>query len=466
MTAAKKMVSGTLLLIILSISGCIFFMRSCLAKYDERSALPTVLYFEKDGKMVLIAIVKYDKTVSYSRKGGHTSKSVSTTYFLQSNDGVTGAKLGQQKIKDHSDIKEYPVETLGAANQLAWIFAGEIMAFDPFTLEKKADPEILETKNPTLKGRLPKERQYYTFNRTDGSIFITATDGTKWKLNTATMLAVANEGVENPEPYEAELTAAKAMLEQAKKEIDSSVTALYKQQNAPSLRQTFYTRRDLLYKKSDSLNKVKYSIENLRRKAQENKRTIEHFQDMKMGKSYSQIKKNSDTGNGNFYGLYTAEEFKKIYNRFDYHSEYDETSRRKFLTTTLTAKDDYLFFDKEKAAYPNPTQSFLHGGFLLDKNTGMPVRIGSDRLVLHKTQIGKDGHNQITRIDTQGKSHWTADTKLSEWIDWFVTTKYLYIFGQNNEALSTSDCNVLLTIDITSGKINGFDYFTDKPVVY
>ena len=464
MISAKKIITSTLLLIIISIGGCMFLMRGCLAKYDERCALPPVMYFEKDGRQVLIAIVKYDKAVSYYRNGGHTSKSVSTTYYLQSNDAITGAKIGQQKIKDHSDIKEYPVETLGAANQLAWIFAGELMAYDPFTLEKKADREILEAKNPLLKGRLPKERQYYRFNSIDGTITVTVNDGSKWRLNTTSMLAVASTGEEDEEPFETAIAKANEQVEQVKKEIDSSANAWQQQQNNPSLRQANYKRRELLYKKQDSLNKVKYSIQNLQQKAKERNRAIENFQNMRLGESYSQIKVNCDTANGFFYGIYAPDEFKKLYERFDYRSEYDETSRRIFLTTTIITKDDNLLFDKEHASWPNQSQTFLHGGFLLDKKTGMPIRLANDRLVIHKTQIGKDGLIQVSRIDPTGNVFWTTNTKLSEWIDWFVTADHLYIFGKNNEALTTSDCNVLLIIDLTTGKANAFDYFTDKTI--
>ncbi|MEI9809658.1 MAG: hypothetical protein WDO16_18345 [Bacteroidota bacterium] len=55
----------------------------------------------------------------------------------------------------------HPVELMGAANKQAWVFMGELMAFDPFTLEEKADLELLQERNPQLKDRFPMERRFY-----------------------------------------------------------------------------------------------------------------------------------------------------------------------------------------------------------------------------------------------------------------------------------------------------------------
>ncbi|MES2772891.1 MAG: PA2928 family protein [Bacteroidota bacterium] len=465
MTQGKKIITSTLLLIVLCLGGCMFFMRSCLSHYDERAALPPVLYFEKDGNQVLLAIVKYEKATSYTRRGGSVSKSVSTTYFLQSNDGTSGAKLNEQKIKHHSDIKEYPIETLGSASQLAWIFVGELMAFDPFSLEKKADIGILESKNPQLKGKFPKENQYYKFNRLTGMIAITATDGSKWELNTATLLAADISNKPTAEPFEAELMAAIKRVEDIQKEIAMSVDKQYQQQNNPSnkVRQGYFNQRDILYKKRDSLNQARYALEKLARNAKDRLRVIENLQETRMGQSYSQIKVNSDTLNGKLYGLYSSDEFKKVYDRFEYRSEYEETSRRKLLATGLTTKDDYLLVDKDNPTDLNASQSFLHGGFLLNKTNGMPIRLPNGWLVVHKSQIGKDGMIQVSNVGHDGKLLWTVNTQLPEWIDWISTPQRLYIFGVNNKDLSSSDCNVLMIIDLASGKTSGFDYFTDKP---
>ena len=79
---------------------------------------------------------------------------------------------------------------MGAGNNMAWVFIGELLAYDPFTLEKIADKEIIETKKPLLKGKMPDEERYYEYDRIVNSILITATDGMKYLLSTADLKAI------------------------------------------------------------------------------------------------------------------------------------------------------------------------------------------------------------------------------------------------------------------------------------
>src|SRR5688572_11229025 len=181
MTFLKKSVLSILLFIGAIVMGFIFLLRGCLSKYDERSALPGILYFEKDGQQVIFSIVKFEKATSYSQNGGMTHKSVSTNYFIQTNDAVTGKKIADKKVRHNSDIKNHPVELLGGSNNTAWIFINEIMAFDPFTLEQKTELSSLEEKNPSLKGKFPDERRYYSFDRLTKNIHFTAKDGSTWQ---------------------------------------------------------------------------------------------------------------------------------------------------------------------------------------------------------------------------------------------------------------------------------------------
>src|SRR5688572_5521718 len=125
----KYKVSLTVLLVIGGIVfGIIYLIRGCLSQFDERSALPRILYFKKDNQAVIFTLVKFEKATSYSRKGGMVQKSVSTNYSVQVNDAITGNKLKDRKIKHHSDIKIYPIEVMGASKNAAWAFIGEPMA--------------------------------------------------------------------------------------------------------------------------------------------------------------------------------------------------------------------------------------------------------------------------------------------------------------------------------------------------
>jgi hypothetical protein len=68
MVIGKRSIFSILFFIGAIVIGFIFLLRGCLSKYDERSALPGILYFEKDEKRVIFSIVKFEKATSYSKK--------------------------------------------------------------------------------------------------------------------------------------------------------------------------------------------------------------------------------------------------------------------------------------------------------------------------------------------------------------------------------------------------------------
>ncbi|HTD94761.1 MAG TPA: PA2928 family protein [Chitinophagaceae bacterium] len=193
MRISAKPVISVVLLIGAFVAGLLFLIRGCLSKYDERSALSHVLYFEQGDQHVVFSIVKFEKAVSYSQNGGFINKTVNTDYYVQVNDAVSGQKLKQEKVKNHSDIKDYPVEMLGADGNTAWLYMSEPIAFDPFTLVKIADKNILEEKNPSLKGKFPSERRYYRFDAGEHALYFTASDGSSWRMDTKTLKAIPSE---------------------------------------------------------------------------------------------------------------------------------------------------------------------------------------------------------------------------------------------------------------------------------
>jgi hypothetical protein len=396
---------GGFLFIALLVIGFFLLIRGCLARYDERSALAPVLYFEKGRKAVLFSLVQYDNTTSYSQSGSMVRKSVSTSYYVQQNDAVSGVRTAQQKVKHHSDIKYHPIETMGASQDLAWVFLGELMAFDPFTLEKKADIAILESKNPSLKGLFPGEKRFYQFNNEDKQLYFTASDGTKWQLNTSTLLATATTT-----PYDPNRTPADADSHQV--------------------------RRLSAWRSLQRLNP-----------------------------SYTQIKTNQDTMGGKWYGLYAADEWAQLYGRVQQQSTYDETARGQlYMTSYSPASNGDMIIEKTTASRPSPSAYFLHGGFLLDKSTGLPMQLAGLRgyLIVHKDKIGQEGKILLSRLNEQGQVSWTYATGLSSWVDWLYNGKQLFVMGVDNPELSSSQCNVLLCIDLATGKANKHDYFADK----
>ncbi len=474
MSPIKKTIFGGFFLITGFIVILFFLMRGCLSKYDERSAIARSLYFEKDTQAVIFSIVKFDKTTSYSRDGGVIQKTATTEYSVQSNNAKTGAKINEQKIKDAHDIKYFPIEILGASNGQAWLFLGELLAIDPFTLKAAADKQILEEKNPALKGKFPAERIYYSFNSNDSQIYFTATDGTKWQLNTQSFIAIPHE-------YSNEINSLKSLrlqLEKEEKKNKSAIDSLYKKYadsdvklySAGKMTYKEYSRlssehfkhRDTLYKQRDSLYKIKSKLEKQNNGLRELQDKIESLK--QTGLSYNSIGASQDTLKRKWYGLYTKEEFENLYNHFRYNPAYDETARRQFFITDYTInKYDDAILNKDAANMPSPSSYFLDGNFLLDKKTGVPIHLsnGENFLVIYKDKIGNEGNIQLSMMDVNGTIQWTFNSQLHQWLDWICTGKQLFIFGVNNKEVSSGEGNVLWCIDLSTGKGPLYNFFTD-----
>ena len=471
-----------LLVIIVLTGGILFGIRTCINSgfggapkgMKEQYASVPALYLEKDGKGVILSIMPHLKIHSYSRQGNMVRKSASTSYYLQINDAVSTAKLKEIKVKSQSDIKNHPVEVLGASGPLAWVFIGEPMAFDALTLEKKADIPILEQKNPALTGKFPGERRYYRFDPASTLLYFTALDGSKWKLNTQTLLAVEtnDDGTQNSIEQMLE------ELEAAEKQQRTDMDSLYEQKNrrpsndyaARRISQTEYSRitkeyyadREMLNKRRDSLRERKNQLRDLERNGRDMERKLENL--LEGTPNYNELYVNQDTINGQWFGLYSPVEFKKLSNSLQGNAENDETARRQLYISSLDEKRPGQFTLNKDAANSPPSQpGFLHGGFLLDKKTARPIRLpGNDFLIIYREQIGRDARILLGRVSVTGKVSWTINTGLKEWGDWFYNGRQLLILGKDNEELSSGQINLLLRVDISNGRVSRYDYYDDE----
>lgn len=455
------------------IVGFIFLLRGCLSKYDERSAQGPIIYVKKGDKSVVVAIVKFEKTQSYSQKGNFISKSVSTTYYLQSNDAVTGKKLIEKKLKHHSDISHYPVEVIGEKDGRIWVFVGEPMAFDAFTLDEIANIKILEDKNSALRGKLPQERRFYVFDHDSGNIIITATDGTLWELDNNTLLMASTED-------DGKATTKSLQTKNLEKQIrqnDSLIVQLTREKLQKPLQQFsrkeitpaqhrkivegFYDQRTQLYSNRDSLRKIMQVVVRSERQNQDQQRKIESLRSRSGGR-FHDTKVNSDTIGGKWFGLFSSQEMETLFDRFQYHAPHAEAARRQLHSSSTLVRYDDLYFDKEKVTALG-NDYFLNGGFLISKKTALPFRPSPNSyLVVHKSKIGNDGTLLVSRVNTEGKTFWTFDTQLKDWGDWECDDARLIVIGTDNAELSGHDLNKLISIDISNGKAVKYDYFTDK----
>lgn len=459
-----------------AVVGVVFLLRGCLAAYDERAALPPLLYFEKDGRQIVFAIVKYESATSYRSGGGYTSKTVSTNYYLQTNDAVTGEKIAVKKIKHHSDVKNFPVTIMGKSDGMAWVFIGEPMAFDPFTLDKKADKEIIETKNVALKGKMPDQQQYYKYDNNTGELVITATDGQKYRLSAGTLLASpVDEDDEGKGPLQAAINA----FEKQQKYYDDINEQYYRRTREFNklyaakqidysifLDSTKYFNRqnDAIRRIKDSLREKLSDLMELKRAGDDRSREIENLKGT--NRSFTNICVEADTMNGRWYGLSTTTEMEKFNKRFGYRSNYEETSRNKLYGAPIAVKDPSKHSADVEIDQPEKISDgvFLQGGFLLDKSTALPIHLKNDDgfIVAYKEKVGYTGNILFSRIDLKGNIKWTVNSNASQLADWIITSRSLVLASMDNKELSSGDANVLTIIDLQNGKTVTYDYFTDK----
>ncbi len=183
-------------------------------------------------------------------------------------------------------------------------------------------------------------------------------------------------------------------------------------------------------------------------------------------KSYSNICTAVDTFNGKWYGLLSAEDLEKPDTRFRYRSVYKETARNKFYTATVTAKDSTKKAIELQVTEPEKINEavYLQGGFLFNKETGLPIHLKNDDgfIVCYKEKVGNTGSIMLSRVDLKGNAKWSINTMLTEFEDWIYTGKSLIILGNDNKEISSGNANLLMIIDLQTGKAVKYDYFTDK----
>lgn len=456
----RKFVFGGLLAAAAFVIGLLFLIRGCLSRYDERSAIGPVLYFSGKDSQVLFSIIQSEEATSYSSKGGFTQKTVSTTYLVQINDAQTGARLAVQKVKRHKDIQSFPVECIAAWGQLAWVYMGELMAFDPFTLEKKADTEILEKRNPASKGLWPQEKRYYTFDTRQRRLLVTLSDGSRWQLDPATLLLnPLSEGGPADDP-EQQINTWRDQVQAGLRQQDSVYTLLRQQKiSSPqftSLRQRIQQQRDSLY----------ILIRNGEKEQREQQQLLRRQEQLseRYYPSYSQMHISLDTVDGALYTVLSAEEMRQANVRIQWQPAYGDAVRRMLYTAPyFINKYEEAEFEKTAAVRLEKADYLLDGGFLLDKTTAQPIRLtGPDSwLFISKSQVGRDGTVVLRRIDRSGNIRWQIDTGLSEWAHWLWTGDRLLVLGADNPELGHQQTHLLWTISLTDGSAQGYDYFSD-----
>lgn len=444
----------------LIVFGFFALLRGCLSGYDERSKIGRALLFDQGGKSVVFTLVQYDQCTSYSRSGGFVNKSVSTTYYLQTNDPATGKVIKEQELIAHSDLKHYPVEVLGSAGTTAWIFADQLQGYNAFTLAKTADVATLEQKNPSLKGMFPDERQYYHF-QPDGKIKFTAKNGIEELLDLQSLVIKPYD--ENDDPQKKKSAAIKLRQEKLNRDVDT----LYQQWRRTTMNgygpksDTAYNRwqraNDLARRTGDSVNDIDQIMSDLNSR-------MHDLQDlMERSINVSNIQRMGDTLNGRVYMLLNDEELKRMDGGYFYNgSPSGDAARRKLYTAKMLQFENRVFSTikidaPQTAATPG---IYIQGGLLVDRQSNNVMRLTNPGgyLVLARDQIGSKGSFILTRIGFDGKQYWSVTLPVSELQDVAMSGNRLVFFARDNSEISSDQANLLISLDLSNGKTVLYDY--------
>ncbi|MBO9658152.1 MAG: hypothetical protein J7527_04940, partial [Chitinophagaceae bacterium] len=219
-----------------------------------------------------------------------------------------------------------------------------------------------------------------------------------------------------------------------------------------------------LYRERDSLDNLKRSLEDNRRSIEELENRAESIQKRFQ---FTQAKLNSDTTNGKWIGIYTKEEMDELYDKVRYQAAYNDAARRLCFISSYTPNGrGEMVINREKAAVRNPNEFFLNGGFLTSNETGKPIRLADGSfLLIYKNEVGNNGKILLSKLDGDGKIRWTYNTDLTEWANYIFTGEQIIITAEDNEELTGDDCNILLLINLQTGKAEKYDYFYQKKII-
>jgi hypothetical protein len=326
---------------------------------------------------------------------------------------------------------------------------GELMAFDPFTLEKKADTEILEKLNPASRGLWPQERRYYEFDARRQQLLVTLADGSRWQLDPASLLLKSVMDIKPADDPEQQISYWRGLVQAQQHQQDSLYTLLRQQKLAAP---QFYALRQRVQQQRDSLYLLIRNGEKIQRDQQQLYRRQEQLSESYYP-SYSQMHTSVDTTGGQLYAVLSADEMKEANVRIQWQQANGDAVRR-LLYTAPYFMNKYDEAEFEKTAVVQ-----------LEKATAQPIHLRNPDswLFIGKSRVGREGTVVLKRIDKSGNIRWQFDTGLTEWAYWLCTGDRLLVLGADNPELGHQQTHLLWTISLQDGRAGGYDYFSDAP---
>jgi hypothetical protein len=149
--------------------------------------------FVADGKAVLFTTQSEFTVTSKKTRGGSTTRSGYTNFFLLATDAATGQELQKIKLGNYKERTEY----LGNLGGKAWFFSHNpaigLHSRNTQTLQVETATKDIITKNPVLSAGLTEASYQQGIDSSGKYLFATSKDGYHYLVDPQTLLAAKTD---------------------------------------------------------------------------------------------------------------------------------------------------------------------------------------------------------------------------------------------------------------------------------
>ena len=320
-------------------------------------------------------------------------------FYLQAHDPATADRLWKKElltVKDDGGGRTAQARLLGQEGEVVWLFLNnQPVAVSSQDGRNLADLSTLERQNPELRGLIPKELDFYTY---DGGLVFTAADGRRWRVQGAEFRG-----------------------------------GLYTPPNDEYFRQIEFmsTRWNGGYHTRDFL-------------------TRQMMRDGHWLGFYSQ-KEAADAGQDGFGDHLAGPD--AVYYEGPRARRTFWTARIGQTKEFTEGAHDRLF---DVTPVPGAPE-FLEAGLLVQQGTRQPLRLQDPPgiLVLYRTRLGEEGRLALARLDDQLKTRWIATLPFQDLRNRYELPGHLLLYGilQETEKGVTGSSEQLVALDLRDGKL-------------
>jgi hypothetical protein len=433
----SKIALVLIIFIAILIFGFITLIRSCLSQYDERAKIDNAFIYQYLDKDVVVFLFEYQSCTSFSSQGGYTRKSVTNYYYLQTRDAEDLHLIKQTEFDNDKVPNTSALKLFGVVDNVIWLFAGEILGFDPLSHEVKVNKDTLIQKNMFLKDILPVELTYYKFEPLNDRLIITAKNGIYYGIDCKTLLAVEISDLKPIDP----------VAEQIKikiKELENRRLALMKGRfSGPE----YWSLRDTMYRWEDSL-RYREGIREMREEMI--KKRYDNVS------SYRSLLKNGVITGSKVYGILGEKDINDDSKRFYFRGINYDIERRKMYYADVKKIYDGHSLSAEIGQWQmlNPSGTFLNGGLLINKFNDEVIELESPKslIIVHSKQVGDKSPLIISRIDLNGNLLWSKEIPMVQIYDMVLGKNHLILFSNDGIKVTGSRAhNWIMSINLQSG---------------